>query len=268
MKFLKSTCILFLLLVISFTGNAQTADEILDGYYEAIGGRDAWSKVEGFKYTAKVNQQGMEIPVEMVQMKGGKTYTKISFQGLNIMQSVFDGETLWNTNFQTMKAEKATTEQIANHKLENNDFPDALLNYKDNKYDLALVGTETFDGTEAFKLKLTKEPMMVDGQKVEDVVYYFFETESFAMIGSETDITDGPMKGSISQTKLSDYQEVDGLMIPFSMNDGVKDGPSQPIVIEKIELNPTIDETLLAFPTEVAPTADPSKAKPGKGSDK
>jgi len=262
MRFLKSTCIL-LFLVLSITGgNAQTADEILDGYYEAIGGRDAWSKVEGFKYSAKVNQGGMEIPVEMVQTKEGKSYMKISFQGLTIMQGVFDGETLWNTNFQTMKAEKATTEQIENHKLSVNDFPDALLNYKENNYQIELIGTETFDGTEAFKIKLTKEPMTVDGKKVDDVDFYFFETESFAMIGSESEMVEGEMKGAVSQTKFSDYQEVDGLMIPFSISDGVKDGPSQPIVIDNIELNPTLDETLLVFPMDApveAPTAEPGK---------
>lgn len=265
MKFIKSTFII-LLAFFSLNTQAQTADEILDGYYEAIGGRDAWSKVEGVKYTAKVNQGGMEIPVEMVQMKGGNSFMKISFQGLNIMQNVFDGETLWNTNFQTMKPEKATSEQIANHKLNNNDFPDPLLNYKENKYKLELIGSETFDGTEAFKLKLTKEPVMLDGKKVDDVEFYFFETESFALIGSESEITEGPMKGSISQTKLSDYQEVEGLMMPFSINDGVKDGPSQPIVIEKIELNPTFDTAILAFPE--AATEAPAKAQPATGGDK
>ena len=267
MKFLKSTCILFLLLVVSMTGNAQTADEILDNYYEAIGGRDAWSKVEGFKYMAKVNQGGMEIPVEMVQTKSGESYMRISFQGLTIMQGVFDGETLWNTNFQTMKAEKATSEQIANHKLSINDFPDALLNYKENNYQLELIGKETFDGTEAFKVKLTKEPMMVDGQKVDDVDFYFFEVESFAMIGSESEMVEGEMKGSVSQTKFSDYQEVDGLMIPFAISDGIKDGPTQPIVIETIELNPTMDRSLLAFPDD-APSMEAPKGEPGKGGDK
>lgn len=265
MKFIKSACFL-LLILLSINTNAQTADEVIDGYYEAIGGRDAWSKVEGLKYMAKVNQGGMEIPVEMVQIKGGKSYMKISFQGLNLMQNVFDGETLWNTNFQTMKAEKATTEQIENHKLTVGDFPDPLLNYKENGYTLEMVGTETFDGTEAFKLKLTKKPMTIDGNKVDDVEFYFFETESYALIGSESEIMEGPMKGSVSQTKLSDYQEVDGLMLPFAMNDGVKDGPSQPIVIEKIELNPTMDETLLAFPVESS--TEPAETAPATGGNK
>ena len=52
--------------------NAQTADEIIDTYFENTGGVDNWRKIEGFKMYAKVNNGGMEIPIEIVQLKGGK----------------------------------------------------------------------------------------------------------------------------------------------------------------------------------------------------
>ncbi|MBT8271439.1 MAG: outer membrane lipoprotein-sorting protein, partial [Bacteroidia bacterium] len=73
--------------------NAQTVDEIIDTYFENTGGYDAWRSLKGVKMTAKVNQGGMEIPVEIVQMSDGRSYSKISFQGMNIMQGVFDGTT-------------------------------------------------------------------------------------------------------------------------------------------------------------------------------
>ena len=72
--------------------------------------------------TAEVNQGGMKIPVEMYQMADGRQMTVISFQGKQIKQGVFDGETLWSTNFMTMKAEKSDAETTANMKLEMNTF--------------------------------------------------------------------------------------------------------------------------------------------------
>ena len=55
----------------------------------------------------------------------------------------------------------------------------------------------------------------------------------------------------ISEIKLSDYQEVEGLYFPFSMTQGVKDGGGQPITMDKIELNPTVDPSAFKFPEEI-----------------
>jgi hypothetical protein len=226
----------------------MTVDQILDNYFENIGGKDKLSDLEGIKMEAKVNQGGMEIPLEIVQTEDGSTYTKITFQGKNIMQNVFDGETLWNTNFQTMQAEKADDETTANLKLESNDFPDSFLDYKDKGYTAELMGTETVEGTETYKIKLVKEPILVDGNKVENVVYYFFDTENFVPIMQESEVKTGPMKGQIQQITFSDYQEVDGLYFPFSMGQGIKGMGSQPLTITSITTNPDVDDEMFEFP--------------------
>ena len=51
-------------------------------------------------------------------------------------------------------------------KLESKDFPDAFFNYKEKGYTIELLGKEDLEGTETFKIKLTKTPMTVDGEKV------------------------------------------------------------------------------------------------------
>ncbi len=241
---------LLMLMAICFTAvaSAQTADEIITNYFEATGGYDAWGKLENMKMVAKVNQGGMEIPLEIVQLNDGRQYTKISLQGQSMYQGVFDGEVLWNTNFMSMQAEKADEESTMNQKLEANDFPSDLYDYKSKGYTVELMGTETVDGTETHKIKVTKEPTTVDGEKVDNVVFYFFDTDSGAIIMAEQEITQGPNKGVIGQTMLSDYDEVNGLYFPFSITQGVKDGQSQPLLIESIETNVEIDESLFAFP--------------------
>jgi len=251
---MKKITLLLIAICASFTLNAQTVDEILSTYFENIGGLETLKKIEGIKMTAKMNQQGMEFPLEIVQLADGRQMTAVNFQGKEIKQGVFDGETLWNTNFMTMKAEKSDAEATANFKLNTNDFPGPFMNYKEKGYTVELLGKETIDGAETFKIKLTKEPVTIDGKQEEDVSFYFFDTENFVPIAVQTEIRSGQAKGMISEVTMSDYQEVEGLYFAFSLTQGVKGQPGQPITITTIELNPTIEDSAFAFPEETATT--------------
>lgn len=242
------TILTVMAVVIAVTVQAQTADEIITKYFENTGGKAKWEAVQGMKLFAKVNQGGMEIPIEMVQLKDGRQAQKITFQGKEIMQGVFDGTVLWSHNFMNMKAEKSDTEATENLKLDIGEFPDPFLTYKARGLKAELLGKETIDGTETFKIKLTKKPIKVDGKQTENVVFYYFDAENFVPLMSESEIKSGPMKGKISQSKMSDYQEVEGLMMPFSMSQGIKGDASQPLNVTKIELNPKLDGKFFAYP--------------------
>lgn len=249
MKTLKSFAIA-VLAIASFSVNAQTADEIIGNYLENTGGVDKWKSLEGFKWTAKINVQGMDLPLEFVQMKDGRQMSSALFQGKEIKQGVFDGTTLWNTNFMTMQAEASDSETTENFKLNINDFPDPFLNYKEKGYTVELMGKETIEGAETFKIKLVKEPITVDGKKEEDVSYYYFDAENFVPIVVEAEIKAGPAKGLTSVTTLSDYQEVEGFYFPFSTKVGVKGqaGGEQAINLQTVELNPTVEDAIFKMP--------------------
>lgn len=237
-------------LICSYTINAQTVDEIIDNYFENTGGVENWEKIEGVKMSAKVNQGGMEIPIEIVQLKSGKMMTTINFQGQSIKQGVFDGEVLWSTNFMTQKAEKSDEESTNMVKNEMNQFPDPFLNYKEKGFTAELVGTENVDGSETFKIKLTTTPNIIEGKEVPSISYYFFDNENFVPIQVHEEITVGPGKGMVSEIKLSDYQEAGNIYMPFSMTQGVKGQPGAPITMDSIEINPTVDNSEFAFPEE------------------
>ncbi len=247
MKNKKLGTLLFSLILFS-SAQAITVDEIIDGYLENIGGKEAISKLTGLKMSGEMNQGGMKFPIQVVSLSDGRQYMQFSFQGKDLKQGVFDGETLWNTNFLTMQAEKADAESTQNQKLEMNDFPFPLFNYKEKGYQLELLGSEEKEGTETYKLKLTREQKTIDGKKVDDISYYYFDVDALVPISTESEIKEGPMKGKMGESKLSDYQEVDGLYFPFSMTQGMKDGPSVSMVIKKIELNPTVKGSEFDFP--------------------
>ena len=247
MKKLQNLFLVAIVSLLTISLNAQSVDEIVGNYLENTGGAENWENVKGVRMNASINQMGMEIPIEMVQLKD-KMYTKISIQGQEIKQGVFDGETLWSTNFMSMKAEKSDQEDVDNVKNELAEFPDPFLNYKDKGFTAELMGTETVEGSDVYKIKLTKKPMVVDGEEVPNVSIYYFDSENFVPIMVHEEVMSGPGKGMIMESKMSDYQEVEGLYFPFSMTQGVKDQPGQPITIESIELNPSIDDSEFNFP--------------------
>jgi len=250
MKTLKLGIALFAM-AFAISVQGQTADEILSSYFENTGGLEKWKSIEGVKMTAKVNQQGMEIPLEIIQLKDGRQMTVINFQGKELKQGVFDGETLWSHNFMTQKAEKSDAESTANFKLNTNDFPDSFIDYADKGYTVELLGKETIDGTETFKIKLVKEPVTIDGNQEDDISFYFFDSENFVPIAMQSEVKSGPGKGMTQEITFSDYQEVEGVYFPFSMTQGVKGQPGAPITMETIELNPTVDDAAFAFPDEM-----------------
>jgi hypothetical protein len=245
MKTLKLTALVLFLFSSGSSLMAQTADEIISKYITTIGGAEKLKALKSVKMEMVANAQGMEIPVEIFQEKGGKMAVKLNFQGKEITQMASDGETMWSTNFMTMKAEKMDAESTANAKLSNDDFPDPFLDYKAKGYAAEFMGKETKEGTECFKIKFTKKPIMVDGVKSDDVTYYFFETENNLPIAAETEIKQGPAKGQKSTSTMSDYQEVDGIYFPFSMNQG-----GQAMKVKKIILNPTVDSKIYVFPAQ------------------
>ena len=95
----------FLLFIAGFSYlsiHAQTADEIISKYIENTGGSSNWEKLNGFKYSARINTLGLEMPLEVIQLRDGRQMSSAIFQGREIKQGVFDGNTLWNINVRTM----------------------------------------------------------------------------------------------------------------------------------------------------------------------
>lgn len=245
MKTLKLSIAALFLSMFATTTNAQTADDVINKYITTIGGAEKLIALKGVKMEMTTNGGGMEIPVEVAMFPGGKMYVKINIQGKEITQMAYDGTTLWSTNFMTMKAEKMDAEATANMKLNDADFPDELLDYKSKGYAAEYVGKETKEGTECHKVKFTKKPTTLAGVKSDDVIFYYFETENNLVIAKETEIKEGQMKGQKSTSTMSDYQEVEGLYFPFSMNQF-----GQNMKVKKITLNPAYDEKAFAFPAQ------------------
>lgn len=248
---MKKILLLMLLVFSGMASQAQSVDDILNRYFENTGGIAKWKSLQGVKMSAKINQMGMEIPLTIYQLKDGRQATVITFQGKEIKQGVYDGTNLWSNNFMTMKAEKSDAESTENFKANLGDFPDPFLDYKSKGYKAEFIGKETVDGSECFKIKLTRKPIKVDGKTEENVSYYFFDANDYVPILVESEVKSGPGKGTTSQSRMSDYQEVNGLMFPFSLTMGMKGmKETQTILTTGVELNPSVTNTMFALPAD------------------
>ena len=228
--------------------SAQTADEIINQYFENIGGKDKLESIKSLHIQASTKAQGMDLPIEIYMTKDGKQLISTDLQGKKIVQVGFDGKTAWHTNFMNMKNEKFDKETTENMKKNaGGDFVSPFLNYKDKGYKVEYLGKEEVEGTETYKIKLTQKPEMKDGKEVSKESFYYFDTENYVPVVVETIIKEGPMQGAKFQQIFSDYQEVDGVYFPFSMMNKFNGQPGQEVKISKIEINPEIDNSIFEF---------------------
>ena len=88
----------------------------------------------------------------------------------------------------------------------------------------------------------------MDGKEEDNITYYYFEKENYVPIMQKSVMPKGPAKGMTTETYMSDYQEVNGLLFPFTMEQKFAGQTAVTISIEKIEINPEIDDKIFMFP--------------------
>ena len=106
------------------------------------------------------------------------------------------------------------------------------------------------EGTDCYKLKLTKKPIMVDGKEEEDFSYYYFDKENSIVIMQKQTGKKGQMKDITVETLMSDYQEVDGIYFAFTMSQKVNGQEIFSMTMDKVELNAPVDAKVFAFPVD------------------
>lgn len=221
---------------------AQTADEVVEKYLKAIGGADKWKKLESTVITAKGEQGGFNFPITVSAMRPNLTKIEADVQGMKLVPQAFDGTTGWSLNpfsggNDPTKMDADMTKEMAKEK-----FEDEFIDYKTKGNTIALEGTEEAEGTKCFKLKLT---LKEGSEKI-----YFIDVENYIPIMIRQFATFGPNKGQASETVLGDYKEVEGMMMPHSIENKAGGQTQFVMKVEKIEINPKLDKAIFAFPAE------------------
>src|SRR5215469_7777862 len=116
------------------------------------------------------------------------------------------------------------------------DIDGLLVEYKQKGHKAELVGHDSVEGTDCYKIKLTL--------KNGDVRYYYLDTDSFLELKVETQTT---IRGALqeSETYYGDYEEVNGIYYPFAVETGQRgDSNRSKVTIEKVEQDVSLDDAL------------------------
>ena len=217
---------------------AQTADEILKDYFNAIG-QDKTIKVKTVTTTGKITQGGMDLPFIMYNSRPLKLRMEFTIQGQKIIQA-FDGTNGWMINPMagSLAPQDMGPDQIKQLK-QQADMDGLLYNYKEKESTLEYSDKDEVDGTEVYKLKLT--------DKNGDITYYYIDTDSNILLKTtaKRTIQGNELEGN---TLYSNYQMIDEMAVPFSIATVINGQTVAEIVVEKVDFDKEVPDSLFVKP--------------------
>ena len=237
--------LLVLLLLVGGSLFAQTADDIINKHFEAVGGKEKWVRVNAIRFAGSyVMGPGMLAPVNQLQVakpfKGA--LSEFSWQGMTTKRAMrADSGWTYNPFSGKRDADPMSPNDIRSEKL-SSDPQGMLLNYKEKGYTVEYLGSDDMDGTDVFKLRLTTK----DG----DMVYYYIDAETYFILKEihRVKLKDKEEKGYVT---FSDFKKTDfGIVVPFSVQQVDENGNEQggPINFTKVEVNGTVDAAVFDKP--------------------
>jgi outer membrane lipoprotein-sorting protein len=219
---------------------AQSVDEIIKNNLEAKGGVEKINALKTGKMTGKMMMQTFELPYTMWFKKPNLMKTEMVFQSVN-MTMAYDGNIVWQISPLTGSTDpqEVTGYQAEQFKDSGDMMDEPFIDYKKKGHKIELIGKEDMEGTEVFKLKLTRK----DGQEI----YYFIDAEAF--IELKTSTTRKMQDGTEVKidTIYGDYKPVAGVMMPHSLTFTMNQ-QSMSMTIDTVEPNVELAEDFFSMP--------------------
>ncbi len=219
----------------------KTLDEVIACNIETRGGHDAMEAAKGARMKGKmIMGPGMEAPFEITFQRPGKVRMEFEVQGMVGIQA-FDGETAWGIMpFMGQNEPAALADDQLKQIQDQADFDGPLVDHEEKGHTVELLGKVDVEGTEAYKLKVTK--------KNGDVVTTYLDTENCLEFKKEARTSVQGNEINIT-TEIGDYKEVGDLVLPHSMTQTFEGAPAgQTIAIESVVINPEIEDSIFGMP--------------------
>lgn len=211
MKKTLSLCFLglFLLSLASSPGISQDASDILKKMIDAMGGRKVLEAVRDTTLvgTWEMVQMGMKGSLTLYQKEPNKMRWDGEMQGM-VITMAFDGETAWRLNPQIGAKEdmpQSMAEDFKRAAMGN----DAWLDPAKFGISFAYKGKEKINDKDYFVLEQTYSDGFKSTLYIDSETYLLYKGKSKAPgeTGAEVE----------SESIMSDYKKVDGVMVPHSM---------------------------------------------------
>lgn len=229
---------------------AQTADDVIGKYVQAIGGLDKLKTVTTLSMEGvSVAPNGNEITTTTIKVQGKLFRQEMNFGAGSFTMILTDKEG-WFSNprnggaFEAMPAEMQAAQQQELDCL----FP--LIDYAAKGHKAELVGVETIEKVECYNIKLTL--------KSGKVYNYYIDSKNWYVVRVSTKGTGGGMFGGGGRqggggapqevemkTDYSDYKATaEGIFFPMTITRPGMGGRNMSTNIEKLEINKPVDAKL------------------------
>lgn len=230
---------LILLLTGLFTlSSAQTVDEILEKHFKAIG-QEKISAVKTYLIKAKVNQMGMELPMEMKMKRPNKFRLEVDIQGQKMIQA-FDGEKGWMIMpMMGPDVQDLSGEQLK-QAMEQTNLDGELYNYKDKGLTIEMAGKVNMDDKETYRLKVTGKDNTVKN--------YFIDANTYLINKVKAKVEAMGQSIEVEQN-FKEYKTIEGTKIASKIVSNSPMGTAE-VTMQDIQLNIPVDDAIFARPAK------------------
>jgi hypothetical protein len=219
-----------------------TVDQLVAKNIEAKGGAAALHDLKSLRLTGKmlVQQGQMQYGYVQIRKRPDEVREEASLQGMNQIEA-YDGNEGWRVSpFSGRKDPERMSADDVRALVEDSEMDGPLVDWQAKGSTVAYLGTEDVDGTPAHKLKVTR--------KNGDVSFVYLDPDHFLEIRVLTQRTRHGAYEEV-ETDLGDYEKAGGVFVPTSIEFGRKGAPDkQRIIIDKVEANMPVDDTIFHFP--------------------
>ena len=232
-----------LLLTAASSASAYTADELAAKNVAAKGGAEKLAALHSLRLTGKllVNGDTLQLGYVATVARPDSLRIEATLQGLTLIRA-YDGTQGWKVNpFQGRKdPEKMSADDAKELSEDAADFTGALVDYQAKGYKLDYLGTEDVDGTDAYKLRVTRP----NG----DITYVFLDPDYFLEIRTiNRRIQHGVPTETV--TDYGDYEQVNGVYYAFAQASGPNGSSDrQKLQFDKAEANTAPDGSMFRLP--------------------
>ena len=176
-----------------------SAEDVINEYVKAIGGKDALAEVTSIEIKATSNIQGTVLEMYSVKNNQNQSLMEMSAMGMTIAKTVFNKYQGYNeVNGQRIPLTEVELEQAI--------INSALFSELNFDFSLVqLVGTSDVDGEKAYEIKVTDNKS----------VFYSVDT-GLKLKEVESQEVEGNL--IVGETYYREYEEVEGILLPKVIN--------------------------------------------------
>jgi hypothetical protein len=217
------------------------AKEVLEKFVKAIGGKEAFAKINSQRATGKFDMpaQGLGGEIEIFAMRPNKMFSKAKLAGVGELLEGFDGKVAWTLN--PLTGPMVLEGKALNEKREDADFNSMLHDEKEFQ-SMETVEVTQFNGKECYKLKLVKK----SGREATE----YYDTKTNLRSGHIT-TQESPLGPVTVTATVEEYTKFGDVLFESKVTQELA-GIKQVITLSAMEFN-KVAESVFELPAQIKP---------------